>query len=111
MITSVYLRGDHCEDKIKPTHKYLCEEGDGLAALAGAARATDPVGVVLDGLGHVVVEDEGDVLDVDASARHVRGHEDVLWGRGESIHYCTLGRGIMNFSHLKASIKEHRLHI
>ena len=56
----------------------LGEEGDGLAALAGAPRAADPVGVGLDVLGHVVVEDEGDVLDVDASTRHVRGHEDVL---------------------------------
>ena len=57
---------------------YLGEEGDGLAALAGSTRSADPVGVVLDGLGHVVVEDEGDVLDVDASARHVGGHENVL---------------------------------
>ena len=37
-----------------------------------------PVGVGVNGLGHVVVDDEADVLDVDASARHVGGHEDVL---------------------------------
>ena len=87
MFTSVYLRADHCEDKIKPTHKYLCEEGDCLAALAGAARATDPVGVVLDGLGHVVVEDEGHVLDVDASPSHVCGHENVLRGGKRRIGF------------------------
>ena len=61
---------------------YLCEEGDCLAALAGATRAADPVCVVLDGLGHVVVEHEGDVLDVDTSARHVGGNKNVLRGRG-----------------------------
>ena len=31
-----------------------------------------------DRLGHVVVDDEGDVLDVDTTTRHVGRHEDVL---------------------------------
>ena len=34
--------------------------------------------VGVNGLGHVVVDNEADVLDVNASARHISGHEDVL---------------------------------
>ena len=34
--------------------------------------------VHLDGLGHVVVDDEGHVLDVDTTPGNVGGHQDVL---------------------------------
>ena len=34
--------------------------------------------VGLDGLGHVVVDDHADVLDVDTAAGDVRGHQNVL---------------------------------
>ena len=56
----------------------LGQEGDRLAGLARAPRPPDPVRVRVDGLGHVVVDDEADVLDVDAAPRHVGGHQDVL---------------------------------
>ena len=37
------------------------------------------VGVItFDVLGHVVVDDEGDVLNVDTTPGHVRRHHDVL---------------------------------
>lgn len=34
--------------------------------------------LTLDVLGHVVVDDHGDVVDVDAAAGHVGGHQDVF---------------------------------
>ena len=37
-----------------------------------------PMGVHLNVLGHVVVDNQGDVLDVDTTTRHVRGHQNVL---------------------------------
>ena len=43
-----------------------------------------PEGVGVNGFSHVVVDDEADVLDVDASASHISGHEDVLGALLES---------------------------
>ena len=54
------------------------EETYGLARFSSSTRATNAMGVRLDGLGHVVVDDERDVLDVDTTSGNVRRHQDVL---------------------------------
>ena len=56
----------------------ISKESDGLARLAGPTSPTNPVRVHLNGLGHVVVDDQGHVLDVDTSTSHVGGHKNIL---------------------------------
>src|SRR5437870_793397 len=56
----------------------LGAEGDGRARFPSPARSTDAMGVILDRLGHVVVDDHRHVPNVDPSARHVRRHQNVL---------------------------------
>lgn len=65
--------------------------------------------VTFDVLGHVVVEDHGDVLDVDTTTSHVCGHQDVFGsgfevGEGELsllLAFTTVQRaGIVLWNHL-----------
>ena len=55
-----------------------CEKRDGFAGLASSASPTNSVSVGVDRLGHVVIENQADVLDVNTSTSHVSGHQDVL---------------------------------
>lgn len=57
---------------------FLRQERDCGTVLAGATRTTDAMSVILNRLGHVVVDDERDVLDVDTATGHVSSDEDVL---------------------------------
>lgn len=43
---------------------------------SSSAGSTDAVDVVFDCLRHVEIDDEVNVLDVEATARHVSGHQD-----------------------------------
>jgi hypothetical protein len=60
--------------------KYIYQLGDRLVGVTSPVNdkigdeSILPVGVHLNGLGHVVVDDEGDVFDVDTSTRHIGGH-------------------------------------
>lgn len=49
----------------------MVDEGDGGARLTGAARTPDAVLVVVDVLGHVVVDDQVHVRQVQAARGHV----------------------------------------
>jgi hypothetical protein len=61
----------------------LHDEGCGLAGLARAACAADAVLVAVDLRGHVVVDDDRDVGDVQAAAGDVRRYERVELARLE----------------------------
>ncbi len=69
-------------------------EGQGDALAAGAAHPADAVDVGLGGRGHVVVDDVGEPLDVQAPGGDVGGHHDV---RGAALeapeHLVALGLG------------------
>ena len=58
-------------------HVVPVHEGDRRAGVAGASGAPDAVDVDLLVLGALVVDDVGDVVDVDAAGGHVGGHQDV----------------------------------
>lgn len=49
----------------------------------GKTARTDTVHVRLDGAGHLVVDDEADVLDVDTASREVRRDEHVRVARAQ----------------------------
>ena len=53
-------------------------ERDGLPALPRTTCTADSVGVHLNRLGHVVVDDEGDILDVYTTTGDISGDQDVL---------------------------------
>ncbi len=46
--------------------------------LAGSPRTTDTMCVILNRFGHVVVDDQRDILDVDTTAGNVCGYQDIL---------------------------------
>ena len=54
-----------------------CHEGDGLTLLSCASGPSDPVDVGVDVVGHVVVDDVVDVLDVQPPCGDIGGDEDV----------------------------------
>ena len=68
---------EHLVDHRPAVQVVPVDEGDRDAGVAGAGGAPDAVQVGLLVLGALVVDDVGDVLDVDAAGRHVGGHEDV----------------------------------
>ena len=52
------------------------EDGDGNALFLGAAGSADAVDVIFVLLGHVVVDDAVDIVDVNAARGNVRRNED-----------------------------------
>ena len=62
----------------------LVEEADGLAGVAGAARAADAVHVLVDVGGQVEVDDELDVGDVEAAGGDGGRDQDGLAARAEA---------------------------
>ncbi len=70
-------------DQFPARHLVPVDEGDGHARLARAARAADAVDVGLLVVGSLVVDDVGDVGDVDTARGHVGGHQHVDLARAE----------------------------
>src|SRR5260221_4555947 len=54
------------------------EESGSDAAFSGAACAADAMDEVFSDVGKIIVDDVGDVLNVDAASGHVGGHEDSI---------------------------------
>ena len=66
-----------CKQMREPIKAYReGQEGDSIALLASAPCAPNAVSVILNAVRHVVVDDAGDVLDVNAAPCHVCGHQD-----------------------------------
>ena len=61
-------------------------EEDGLALAPGTAGAPDAVHVGLGVVGDVVVDHQGDPLDVQTAGCNVRGHEDVDLAVAQRVH-------------------------
>merc|ERR1719500_2646158 len=77
--TAGHRRGNqHLLEVVEEMAVVRCKKCDRLARLASSTSPSNPVGVGVDGLGHVVVEDQTDVLDVDTSPSHVCSHQDIL---------------------------------
>lgn len=56
---------------------FLADESDGNAVCIGTGGASDAMDVVFRVVGHVVVDDEGDVVDVNAAGNDVGSDQDV----------------------------------
>mmetsp|Transcript_114537 Transcript_114537/g.318565 ORF Transcript_114537/g.318565 Transcript_114537/m.318565 type:complete len:220 (-) Transcript_114537:679-1338(-) len=65
-------------DAVRHVSVVLVEAREGVALGAGAARPPDSVHVVLDRQRKGVVDNELDVLHIEAAARHIRGNEGRL---------------------------------
>lgn len=92
----------------------LGQERDGRSVLAGATRTTDAVSVVFDRLGHVVVDDERHVLDVDTAAGHVRRHQYILGSRfqiGQSKLTLLLSLATVQSTSIELGTKRTRISI
>ena len=62
------------------------EDGHGDALLLGPAGPADAVDVIFVLLGHIIVDDAVDVVDVDAAGGNVRGDEDGELAVFEGAH-------------------------
>ena len=80
------LGADVPSDGVQLSHFARCHKRDGRAALAGAARPPDAMDIAAGIEGKVVVEDMGDIVDVKAAGRHVRGDENVDFAAAEGRH-------------------------
>ena len=62
----------------------IADEGDGGAVAIGAGRTSDAVDVVFGIMGHVVVDDGEDIVDVDASGHSGTSPRRAPVARGRS---------------------------
>ena len=77
---------------LEVVHVFLAHQGDGHAITVGAGGTAYAVHVVLGIVGHVIVDDHGDVVYVDAAGHDVGGHEHVYLVALELVHdVVTLG--------------------
>ena len=58
-------------------HVLFVHKGHRASASPGTGRTSDAVDVILGVVGHVEVDDELDVVNVDASRHDIRGHENA----------------------------------
>jgi hypothetical protein len=65
------------------------DKGGGVAVIAGASRAADAVHVVVDGGGHVVVDDHDNIGDIHAARTDVCSNEDHYMLEGMSASIAT----------------------
>lgn len=60
-------------------------EGEGLSPGSGPSGSADTMDVGFGILGHVEVDDVGDVVDIDAARDDVAGHEDARFAFAKSV--------------------------
>ena len=85
------------------------DKRDGASVAFGTCRSSDAVHVVFGVARHVVVDDHGDVVDVDAAREDVGGHEHIDLSALETIHHlvalCLL-KVAVHFSGIDAEAHE-----
>jgi len=87
-------RDKHVHPRV--THKKavstcLVEEGDGFSLASCAPRTTDSVDVVVDVLGHIVVDDHGHGRDIESTRSHIGcnlGHNHIVFFFGRTRIPC-----------------------
>ena len=68
-------------------HISLVDEGDGHAIAIGTGGTTYTVYVILSIVGHVVVDDNTDIVDVDATGHDIGSHQHIGHACLETIHH------------------------
>lgn len=63
----------------------IAEEGDGGTGLAGTTGTTDSVNIRFDRVGHLEVDDERNVRDVDTTTGEIGRDEDVVLARPDRV--------------------------
>ena len=64
-------------DALETVDVQVADEGDGNAVALSTGGTSDAVHIVLGIVGHVVVDDTQNVVDVDASRHNVGSHEHI----------------------------------
>ena len=82
-----YFNLERALDILQAVAVALADEGYGTALPSGARRASDAVHIVLGIVRRIVVDDHGDVVDVDAAGHDVGGHQKVNLLRPEELHH------------------------
>ena len=67
---------DELLDRMELALLVLADERHGAARSRGARRTADTVNIILGVVRHVVIDDQPDILDVDAARHDIRSHQD-----------------------------------
>ena len=78
---------DQLLDAREFAHVTWSDEGDRLALPCGTRGPSNAMDIILRIAWHVVVHHDVDVVDVDAAAHHVGGHEDAQFAVAEGEHH------------------------
>ena len=68
-------------------HIRLVDEGDGHTIAIGTGGTSYAMHVILSIVGHVVVDDNADIVDVDASGHDIGSHQHIGHACLETIHH------------------------
>jgi hypothetical protein len=76
---------DEVFDRLQCRNFFAVHKREGVADILRAARAADPVHVILGMLGHVVVDNVADTGDVKAARSDIGGNHDFVFAALESF--------------------------
>merc|ERR1719273_307609 len=77
--TMTHWRTDkHLLEVVKQFRMFLCKECYGHTRFTSTSSTSNPMGILFNGLGHVVVDDHTDVLDVNTTSSHISGNKYVF---------------------------------
>ena len=65
----------------------IADEGDGLSVAVGTCCAAYAVHIVLGIVGHIIVDDGADIVDVDTSGNDVGGNQHIHLSGLEAVHH------------------------
>ncbi len=54
-------------------------QADGMAVMSCPPRPADPMDVTVQFFGNIIVDDQGQIVNVDAAGSHVRGNQDIVF--------------------------------
>lgn len=77
--TSGYRTGKKkCFQVVEEWGIILGEERDSCSVLASTTSTTNTMGIIFNRLGHVVIDDQRYILDVDTSTSYVCSYQNIL---------------------------------
>jgi hypothetical protein len=102
-----WTRQDELLEIVEQWAVVLGDERDGDTSFACTTSSSDSVSVILDGLGHVVVDDHGNVLNINTATSNVGSDENVLravFERRESVFTLLLAFATVKCARVEAKL-------
>ena len=72
---------------METVHVGFAHQRNGYSVALGTGGTADAVHIVLGVMGHIIVDDHADIVDIDATGHDIRGHQHILLTSLEGIHH------------------------